>query len=94
MLLSRGHGSDCLRVLKHICFEMSTNWAVCSASFFLLQLLTSSSSSQKKNWNQVGCDEHRHKDQTHDQRNVTHDDPFVDPEFIIREEDWANHKVD
>ena len=34
MLPSRGHGSDCLRVWKHICFEMSTNWAVCSASFF------------------------------------------------------------
>ena len=27
-------------------------------------------------------------------RNVSHDNPLVDPEFVIREEDWVNHKVD
>ena len=28
------------------------------------------------------------------QSNAIHVDPFVDPELIIREEDWANHKMD
>ena len=93
MLPSRGHGSDFLRVWKHICFEMSIDCAVCSASLF------SSAADQfnliaKKRWNQEGFDAKRHEDQTHDQRNVTHDDLFVVPELIIREEDWANHKVD
>ena len=29
-----------------------------------------------------------------EESNATHDDPCVDPEFIIRQEDWVNHKID
>ena len=29
-----------------------------------------------------------------EESNVTHDDPLVDPELIIREEDCVNHKMD
>ena len=29
-----------------------------------------------------------------EESNATHDDPFVDPELIILEEGWRNHKMD
>ena len=29
-----------------------------------------------------------------EESNVTHDDPLVDPELIIREEDCVNHRMD
>ena len=29
-----------------------------------------------------------------EESNATHDDPFVDPELIIHEEDRVNHKMD
>ena len=35
-----------------------------------------------------------HRTSEEEESNATHDDPFVDPELIIREEDWANHKMD
>ena len=28
-----------------------------------------------------------------EESNTTHDDPFVDPELILHEEDWGNHKM-
>ena len=28
-----------------------------------------------------------------EESNATHDDPIVDPELIIREEDWVNHTM-
>ena len=35
-----------------------------------------------------------HRTPEEEESNATHDDPFVDPELIIRAEDWANHKMD
>ena len=35
-----------------------------------------------------------HRTSEDEESNATHDDPFVDPELIIREEDWRNHKMD
>ena len=32
--------------------------------------------------------------QREEESNATHNEPFVDPELIIREEDWRNHKMD
>ena len=29
-----------------------------------------------------------------EESNATHDDPCVDPELIIHEEDWVNHKME
>ena len=68
--------------------------ALCAALPFFSSAADQFNLIAKKRWNQEGFDAKRHEDQTHDQRNVTHDDLFVDPELIIREEDWANHKVD
>ena len=35
-----------------------------------------------------------HRTSAGEESNATHDDPLVDPEIIIREEGWLNHKMD
>ena len=35
-----------------------------------------------------------HRTPVEEESNATHDDPFVDPELTILEEDWVNHKMD
>ena len=35
-----------------------------------------------------------HRTSEEEESYATHDDLFVDPELIIREEDWVNHKMD
>ena len=35
-----------------------------------------------------------HRTSEEEESNTTHNDLFVDPELIIREEEWLNHKMD
>ena len=35
-----------------------------------------------------------HRTPVEEESNATHDDPLVDPDVIIREEDRVNHKMD
>ena len=35
-----------------------------------------------------------HRRPEEEESNASHDGPFVDPELIIREKDWVNHKMD